>query len=68
MAANRTSRDAQSSRLAVGVAGVLAVLLAIWVLLRLVRAVFFIVKIGFIVAAVVLAAIAISKTLNKRDR
>lgn len=68
MASNRTPRDAPSSRLAMGAAGLVAVLLAIWVLLRLVRAVFYIVKIGVVLAAVAFAAIAISKALGKRDR
>ena len=66
--ATRNERDAQSSRLAVGIGGLVAVLLAIWVILRLVRALFFIVKMGIVVAALVLGAVAISKTLSKRDR
>lgn len=63
-----SERDAQSSRLAVGIGGVVAVLLVIWVILRLVRALFFIVKMGIVVAALVLGAIAISKALSKRER
>ncbi len=63
-----SERDAQSSRLAVGIGGVVAVLLAIWVILRLVRALFFIVKMGIVVAALVLGGIAISKALSKRER
>ena len=63
-----SERDAQSSRLAVGIGGVVAVLLAIWVILRLVRALFFIVKLGIVVAALVLGAIAVSKALSKRER
>lgn len=43
-------------------------LLAIWVILRLVRALFFIVKMGIVVAALVLGAIAVSKALSKRER
>ncbi len=66
--AARNERDAQSSRLAVGIGGLVAVLLVIWVILRLVRALFFIVKMGIVVAALVLGAIAISKALNKRER
>lgn len=66
--AGRNERDAQSSRLAVGIGGLVAVLLVIWVILRLVRALFFIVKMGVVVAALVLGAIAISKALNKRER
>ena len=66
--AGRNERDAQSSRLAVGIGGLVAVLLVIWVILRLVRALFFIVKMGIVVAALVLGAIAISKALNKRER
>ena len=66
--AGRNERDAQSSRLAVGIGGLVAVLLAIWVILRLVRALFFIVKMGIVVAALVLGAVAISKTLSKRER
>ena len=66
--AGRNERDAQSSRLAVGIGGLVAVLLAIWVILRLVRALFFIVKMGIVVAALVLGAIAISKALSKRER
>ena len=66
--AGRNERDAQSSRLALGVGGLVAVLLAIWVILRLVRALFFIVKMGIVVAALVLGGIAISKALSKRER
>ena len=66
--ARPSERDAQSSRLAVGIGGLVAVLLVIWVILRLVRALFFIVKMGIVVAALVLGAIAISKALGKRER
>ena len=66
--ARPSERDAQSSRLAVGIGGLVAVLLVIWVILRLVRALFFIVKMGIVVAALVLGAIAISKALSKRER
>ena len=65
--ARPSERDAQSSRLAVGIGGLVAVLLVIWVILRLVRALFFIVKMGIVVAALVLGAIAISKALSKRE-
>lgn len=63
-----SERDARSSRLAVGIGGLVAVLLVIWVILRLVRALFFIVKMGIVVAALVLGGIAISKALSKRER
>ena len=68
MAVNRSERDGQPSLVAMGVGGLVALVVVIWVVLRLVRALFFIVKIGVIVAAVVLAAIAVSKTLGKRER
>ena len=67
MAVNRSERDAPQSKVAMGVGALLAVLLVLWVILRIVRAVFFIVKIGVIVAAIALAGLAISKSLSKRN-
>ena len=69
MAANpRDGRDETSSRVAIGLGGLVAVLLGIWVIFRLVRAIVFIAKIGIVFAAIVLGAIAVSKSLSKRDR
>ena len=67
MAVNRSERDAPQSKVALGVGALLAVLLVLWVILRIVRAVFFIVKIGVIAAAIALAGLAISKSLSKRN-
>lgn len=67
MAVNRSERDAPQSKVAMGVGALLAVLLVLWVILRIVSAVFFIVKIAVIVAAIALAGLAISKFLSKHD-
>ena len=67
MAVNRSERDAPQSKVALGVGALFAVLLVLWVILRIVRAVFFIVKIGVIAAAIALAGLAISKSLSKRN-